>query len=300
MPRATVSADEIARFDALATQWWDPNGPMRPLHRMNPARISWIAGCIERHFPAPLGLRVLDVGCGAGLAAEAMARRGFNVLGIDAAEGMIAAARTHAEAAGFLGVMEGEGLGAIQSARPYDKAADAPRLMTGEGPSTALYHPGEESRGSREPPVVAGAGFARDEAGTLAYRVATVDDLQNEGLRFPIILALEVIEHVPDQPAFVHALAALLEPGGLLVLSTLNRTGRAFIAAKIGAEYLLHWLPVGTHDWRKFVTPAELGTMLRGAGLRVSGATGLAPDPLSGQWRRTRGLSVNYFIAAAG
>lgn len=234
MSRAIVSQDEVARFDALAARWWDPDGPMRPLHRMNPARIGWIAGHVARRFPRHTGLRVLDLGCGAGLAAEALARRGFEVLGVDAGSDVIGAALDHAR---------GQGL-------------------------------------------------------SLAYRVGTAEDVVGEGLRFPVVTALEVIEHVPDPLAFVRVLAALLEPGGLLFLSTLNRTPRSFLAAKLAAEYLFRWLPVGTHDWRKFVTPAELGEMLHEADLGVVDATGLVPDPLRGTWRASRDMTVNYMMAA--
>ena len=235
MAGTTASPAEIARFDALAADWWDRDGPMRPLHRMNPARIDWIVDRIARRFAATSGVRLLDVGCGAGLAAEALARRDFDVLGLDAAGDVIAAAEAHAA--------------------------------------------GRDLR--------------------LAYRVGTPEHLVAEGARFPVVTALEVIEHVPDAAAFVRTLAALLEPGGLVVLSTLNRTARSFLSAKVGAEYVLRWLPVGTHDWRRFVTPTELGRLLRAAGLRVTDAAGLAPDPLRGGWRTTRDLGVNYLMAAA-
>jgi len=234
MVRPTVSDAELARFDALAGEWWDARGPMRALHAMNPVRIGWMCERVARAFPDRAGLRWLDVGCGAGIAAEALARRGFTVLGIDAAAATIGAAWAHAE-------------------------------------------------GYRLP---------------LEYRVATVEDLINEGRRFPVVTALEVIEHVPDPAAFLRALSAALEPGGLLFVSTLNRTARSFLAAKIGAEYLLRWLPVGTHSWDRFITPTELGESLRAAGLRPTDLTGLAPMPLSGGWRITRDPGVNYLIAA--
>lgn len=230
----THSPDEIARFDALASRWWDPNGPMRPLHRMNPTRVGWITAQIAARFPDPTGLRLLDIGCGAGLAAEALARQGFTVLGLDAAAAPIAAAVAHAE---------GQGL-------------------------------------------------------SLTYRVGVAEDLLAEGIRFPVVTALEVVEHVPDPAGFLRTLAGLLEPGGLLLMSTLNRTAASFVAAKLVAEYALRWLPVGTHDWRHFLTPAELGRHARAAGLAVEQVTGLSLDPLRGIWRVGPEMRVNYLLAA--
>jgi 2-polyprenyl-6-hydroxyphenyl methylase / 3-demethylubiquinone-9 3-methyltransferase len=230
MGGTSVSLTEVARFNALASRWWDPRGPMRPLHAMNPARIEWVVKRLARRFPSFSGVRLLDVGCGAGLAAEALSRRGFDVLGIDAAVDVIGVARAHA---------------------------------AGTGP---------------------------------AYRVAAAEDLLAEGARFQVVTALEVIEHVPDPAAFVRTLVGLLEPGGVVVLSTLNRTRRSFLVAKLGAEYVMRLLPVGTHDWRKFLTPVEVAGLLRDAGARVTDTAGLSPG-LNG-WRATRDLAVNYLLAA--
>jgi 2-polyprenyl-6-hydroxyphenyl methylase/3-demethylubiquinone-9 3-methyltransferase len=131
----------------------------------------------------------------------------------------------------------------------------------------------------------------------LTYRSCLAEDLVAEGSRFPMVTSLEVIEHVPDPAGFVRVLASLLEPDGVLILSTLNRTRRSWLTAKVGAEYVLRMLPMGTHEWRKFITPAELGGMLRSAGLRVGQTTGLLADPLTGQWRTGRDVTVNYMMA---
>lgn len=230
----SVRADEVARFDALAATWWDPAGPMAPLHAMNPARIGWILSRLRAREMDLAGLRVLDVGCGAGLAAEALAREGLDVLGIDAAGAAIAAAEAHAA---------GQGL-------------------------------------------------------RLTYSATTAESLLDTGARYPVITALEVIEHVADPGKFAALLAGLLEPDGVLFLSTLNRTARSYLTAKVGAEYLLRWLPVGTHDWQRFLTPAETATQLRAAGLRVADITGLVPDLRRGGWKAGRELRVNYLLMA--
>ena len=226
-PGGIAAPAEVLKFDALADEWWDPAGPMRALLAMNPLRVGWIADRLDG--PGTL----LDVGCGAGLAAEALARQGHAVLGIDAAPRPVEAARAHA---GGLPV---------------------------------------------------------------EYRVATTGDVLAEGRRFAAVTALEVVEHVPDPAGFLRDLAALLEPGGRLFLSTINRTARSLVVAKWGAEYVLRLLPVGTHDWRRFVTPAELARLARGAGLRLTDSAGMTFDPLRQRWTITRDLGVNYIAAFA-
>lgn len=227
--RRSADPGEVAKFDALAGDWWNPRGPMAPLHAMNPARMEWIA----RHLGPLEGLRILDVGCGAGLASEWLARRYAAVTGLDAAGAALDAARLHASASGV--------------------AVD--------------------------------------------YREGTPEGLEEGG--FDAVIALEVIEHVPaaERPAFCAALARLVRPGGLVVLSTLNRTRRSWLFAILGAERLLRWLPVGTHDWKLFLLPSELGALLRGAGLAVTDTAGMVPAGLGG-FRISRDMAVNYLMAA--
>ncbi|MCQ8277843.1 bifunctional 2-polyprenyl-6-hydroxyphenol methylase/3-demethylubiquinol 3-O-methyltransferase UbiG [Acetobacteraceae bacterium KSS8] len=240
---STVSPDEIARFGRLAAEWWDPRGPMRPLHAMNPLRIGWAEARLSRLRPAEgERLRVLDLGCGAGLASEALAARGFDVLGVDASGEAIEAAQAHAALGGW------DQLG-----------------------------------------------------GALRYRACGGEALREEGAVFDAVCALEVIEHTTDPAGFLRLIASLLRPGGVAIVSTLNRTLRSLAAAKIGAEYVARLLPIGTHDWRRFVTPAELQRQAAVAGLRVSDIAGMTPrwgNPSAG-WRESRDLSVNYIAALA-
>jgi 2-polyprenyl-6-hydroxyphenyl methylase / 3-demethylubiquinone-9 3-methyltransferase len=238
---ASVDAAEVARFAALADEWWNPAGKFRPLHILNPVRLGYIRdkllsrfGIEPRRVKPLSGLRLLDVGCGGGLIAEPLTRLGASVVGIDAADESIAAAAAHA----------------AQS----DLAID--------------------------------------------YRAATAEELARAGETFDAVLALEIIEHVADRPAFLGACAALVKPGGALIVSTLNRTLKAYLLAIVGAEYVLRWLPAGTHDWRKFVQPHELARELRGAGLILSDVSGMAYSPLTGEWTLSRDADVNYLALA--
>lgn len=239
---ASVDQAEIAKFEAMAAEWWDPNGKFRPLHLMNPLRLDYVTAQIAAEFGrdqkarAPLaGLRLLDIGCGGGLVSEPMARLGADVTGADAAAGNIAIARLHAEAQGL----------------------------------------------------------------AIDYRATTAETLADQGERYDIVLALEIIEHVNDPAGFVATCQSLLKPGGLLILSTLNRTARSFAAAIIGAEWVMRWLPRGTHDWQRFITPDELAGLVKGAGLRVADRRGMVFNPLTFGWRLSeRDLSVNYLLTA--
>ena len=146
--------------------------------------------------------------------------------------------------------------------------------------------------------IAAAQAHAEGRGLSLTYRAGTAEALQAEGRKFAVITALEIIEHVADPAAFVATLAALLEPGGLLFVSTLNRTGKSYLVAKFGAEYLLRLLPVGTHDWQRFVTPAELGRLCRGAGLRLADSAGMSFSPLKRGFAISRDMSINYIAMA--
>ncbi len=240
-PASTARQDEVARFSALAETWWDPEGPMKPLHRMNPARMALLHGFLCDHFgrdPRALrpfaGLTMLDIGCGAGLLTEPMARLGFAVTGLDASEENVRVARLHAGQEGL----------------------------------DVAYHPGGP------------------------------ENLARQGRTFDAVLNMEVIEHVEDPDAFLGECAALVRPGGVMALATLNRTWKSLAAAKIGAEYVLNWLPRGTHDWRRFLKPSELAGVCRRRGLTVLDTRGLTYQPLRDAWQVSRDLSVNYVLFA--
>ncbi len=222
-----VDRSEVARFNDLANRWWDPDGEMRFLHRMNPARL----GFIRERTTLP-GARVLDIGCGAGLLSEALAREGAIVTGIDLAADSLAVARLH-------------------------------QLETG--------------------------------IDQLDYREATAEALALElPGAFDVVTCLELLEHVPDPASVVRASAALVRPGGAVFFSTINRTAPAYAITVAGAEYLLGLLPKGTHDYARFIRPAELARMARAAGLDLAELAGLLPDLATRGFRLGRNVGVNY------
>ncbi len=237
----TVDSAEVARFAALAADWWNPDGKFKPLHKLNPLRLEFLRDRLIDHFGRdstslrPFAeLRLIDVGCGGGLVAEPMTRLGFAVTGIDAGAETVAAARAHAEQIGI----------------------------------------------------------------AIEYRAAAAETLATAGERFDVVLALEVVEHVPDLDAFLSAAAALVAPGGALVAATLNRTIKSYLFAIVGAEYMLRWLPRGTHDWGKFVRPSELVGALRRNGMRTVEIAGVTYNPIEDGWSLTTHLDVNYMVLA--
>lgn len=238
----TVDPSEVAKFEAMAAEWWDAGGKFKPLHMMNPVRLDYITAQITAEFgrdltqPEPFkGLRLLDIGCGGGLLSEPMARLGATVVGADAAEGNIPVARLHAEQSGL----------------------------------------------------------------TIDYRHTTAEALAAAGEQFDVVLAMEIVEHVADPQGFVTTCRDLLKPGGLMVMSTLNRTTKSFLAAIIGAEWVMRWLPKGTHDWAKFIQPDELRAVITNAGLDPVDRKGFVFNPVSWQWALSdRDLTVNYVTAS--
>ncbi|KAA2315414.1 bifunctional 2-polyprenyl-6-hydroxyphenol methylase/3-demethylubiquinol 3-O-methyltransferase UbiG [Pseudooceanicola sediminis] len=238
----TIDPGEVAKFEAMAAEWWDPAGKFKPLHMMNPVRLDFVTRQIAAEFDRDLGqerpfegLRLLDIGCGGGLLCEPMARLGASVVGADAAPRNIPVAQLHAEQSGL----------------------------------------------------------------DIDYRHTTAEAMAAAGEQFDVVLNMEVVEHVADPLAYLTACHDLLKPGGLHLCSTINRNPKSFAVAIVGAEVIMRWLPKGTHDWRKFITPDELYDLMRQAGLTPVDRKGYVFNPVSWQWRISdRDLSVNYVTAA--
>lgn len=231
----SIITNEINHFNQLADQWWDRKGPMSSLHDMNDLRIEWINRNLVQNKQFYKSGIILDIGCGAGLASEALANLGYNVLGVDAGEKVIKAAQYHLDT--------------------------VPLLPNG---------------------------------GSLTYQVGNVETLVHEHQHFSAITALELLEHVRDPQNFIHNIAQLVQPEGLIFVSTINRTLQSFLFAKVAAEYITRKLPIGTHNWNQFITPSELGKMAHAAGLRVKAITGLTLYPNG--WKLTGNVNINYMV----
>jgi 2-polyprenyl-6-hydroxyphenyl methylase/3-demethylubiquinone-9 3-methyltransferase len=237
----SIDPGEVAKFSAIAAEWWDPTGKFAPLHKFNPVRLGFIRAEAAAHFGRDArglrpfeGLNLLDIGCGGGLLSEPMARLGFAVTGADASERNIGTARAHAAQSGL----------------------------------------------------------------AITYRAASAEQLAAEGLSFDLVLNMEVIEHVADVSAYLAACAALVKPGGLTIVATLNKTLKSLALAKIGAEYVLGWLPRGTHDWNRFIPPAQLRAALEQSGLMPLKTQGVSFNPLTWDWLLSSDTGVNYMVVA--
>jgi 2-polyprenyl-6-hydroxyphenyl methylase / 3-demethylubiquinone-9 3-methyltransferase len=238
----SIDMAEIAKFSAMAEEWWDPAGKFGPLHKYNPIRLKFIRDAVAARFGRDArslrpfdGLSLLDIGCGGGLLSEPMARLGFAVTGADPSEKNIGTASAHAAQSGV----------------------------------------------------------------TVDYRAVAAEALLAEGKSFDVVLNMEVVEHVADLKVYLETCASLLAPGGLMFVATLNKTLKAFALAKVAAEYILGWLPPGTHDWNKFVPPEKLRAMLEDTGLNILKTQGVAFDPLTWDWRLSSDTDVNYMVVAA-
>ncbi len=238
----SVDPDEVARFSAIADQWWDPRGKFKPLHKINPLRLGFIRDELCARFgrdpaaEAPLdGLRLLDIGCGGGLLSEPLARMGAQVTGVDASEKNIKTALTHARRMGV----------------------------------------------------------------EVDYRHGSAELLAEAGETFDAVLNMEVVEHTADAAEFLRICGSLVRPGGVMVVSTINRTPKAFVLAIMGAEYVLGWLPKGTHQFDKLVKPHEIRAALAPEGFAVGDPVGVVYQPLTGAWHIDSDSSVNYMMVAA-
>ena len=229
-PNDNFRQSELDKFNDLAQRWWDENGPQKALHALNPARLGYVAGRIDLQ-----DARVLDVGCGAGLLSEALARAGAQVTAIDLAPDLIKVAKLHR----------------LESGVEVDYRLQSAEALAGEAPAS-----------------------------------------------FDAVTCMEMLEHVPDPGAILAACAALLKPGGRLVVSTLNRTPAAFALAIVGAEYVARVLPKGTHQYRDFIKPSELARWLREAGLELEDVSGLMYEPWRNSARLIARTDVNYLACA--
>ena len=226
---SNVDQAEIGKFTELAHSWWDPAGPFKPLHAINPVRLEFI-----QRFVTLSGAQALDVGCGGGILAESLVRQGASVTGIDLAAKPLSIARMH----------------------------------------------------------------ALDQELVIDYREIAVEDLaQAQPAQFDVVTCMEMLEHVPDPASVIAACARLVKPGGHVFFATLNRTPKAWLMAVLGAEYLLRWLPRGTHDYARFRKPSEIAAMARPVGLELQAVAGIEYQLFSQQFVLSDDPSVNYLMA---
>lgn len=237
---STFDPKEVEKFSAIADEWWNESGKFKPLHKFNPIRISYIREKIIEHFKLDkksatpfVDLKILDIGCGGGLAAEPFARMKADVTAIDASEKNIAVAKIHAEKSGL----------------------------------------------------------------NINYQATLAEDLVQKNQQYDVVFALEIIEHVADVAEFVKSCAALVKPNGLLFVATINRNIKSLLLAKIAAEYVLRWVPRGTHDWGKFLKPSQINSYAAKNNLGLIEETGFSYNLLNDEWKiSANDLGVNYMM----
>lgn len=237
----TINPKEINQFSKIATEWWDDNGPFKPLHQMNPVRLRFIKDQLCHHFNLNpkilqpfLGLRILDIGCGGGILAEPLARLGATVTGIDASPAAIEIAKIHGRSMGL----------------------------------------------------------------DIRYLHMGIEDLQKSGEIFDAIISLEVIEHVANVDQFLKISRELITENGAIILSTLNRTPQSYLGAIIMAEYILKWIPKGTHHWNQFIKPSALVKILETHRLKAQKISGMTLNPFNKTWILSQNVSINYILFA--
>ncbi len=237
----SLDPGEVAKFSAIADQWWDESGKFGVLHKFNPVRISFIKEQVTARLgldplkDKPLeGLRLLDIGCGGGLLSEPLSRLGAEIVAADPSEKNI---------------------------------------------KTAMVH-------------------AKEQGLRIDYRATTAEQLAQSGEMFDVVLNMEVIEHVNNPRQFTATCASMVKPGGMMFVATLNRTLKAFGLAIIGAEYILGWMPKGTHQWEKFIKPEELKLWLEDAGMAQKTLAGVVFNPISNSWNRSGDTAVNFMISS--
>tara|TARA_B100001989_G_scaffold136705_2_gene96810 strand:- start:763 stop:1500 length:738 start_codon:yes stop_codon:yes gene_type:complete len=236
--KTTINAEEIEHFSKTSDQWWDENGPFKPLHRLNPVRIKYIKDQICTHFDIDpdkaqpfKNLKILDIGCGGGLVCEPMARLGAKTSGIDADQKAIACAKEHA------------------TLQDLD----------------------------------------------IEYICGDAADLKQ---KYDVVLALEIIEHVNTPCEFVSICKTLLKPDSIVIFSTLNRTAKSYALGIVAAEYILRWVPTGTHSWKKFIKPSELARFARAQNFDIIDVSGLIFNPIKNEFCLSENdLDVNYFMS---
>ena len=232
---SSVNKKEIEKFSKMASEWWDPKGKFKPLHKFNPIRIKYIKESIIENFKLknkikPLNkINILDIGCGGGLLSEPMKRLGANVTGIDASIKNIKIAKLHAQ---------------------KNKLS-------------------------------------------INYLCSSPEKFKTKK-KYDVILNMEIVEHVDDLNFFLKSCSKLLKKNGLMFIATINKTLKSYMFAIVGAEYILGWLPIGTHEWEKFVKPEELKNILKKNNLVLSNLDGMHFNIVKNEWKISKDLSVNY------